>query len=364
MKKIHVGLKDNPYEIIIGCKILSNLGERIKSLQLGSDALVVTHPFLEKLYGKIIAESLRDSGFSVKFLTVPEGEKSKSFQAAFQTLNQLARYDVFKNVFIVALGGGVIGDLAGFIAAIYKRGIPYVQVPTTLLAQIDSAIGGKTAVDLPVGKNLAGAFYQPRLVFSDAAVLSTLSTRQMRNGLAESVKYGAIDDGKLFQFMEDNYSRLLEKDMKALLFLIERCSQIKAKIVMADEKETKGIRTILNFGHTIGHAIEAAGKFLAYQHGEAIALGMRIAGEMSHQLESFPQKDLGRLNGLLTGIGLPASIRKIRMPLILRMMRHDKKFKGGETRFVLIQKLGKVVVRENIPSEIIKKTIQKFMGNA
>jgi len=196
----------------------------------------------------------------------------------------------------------VIGDLAGYVAASFRRGIPYVQVPTTFLAQIDSAIGGKVGIDLPCGKNLVGAFYQPKLVFSDVACLSTLPVRQVRNGLSEAIKYGIIDDAPLFAFIEKHHKALLKADVKKMTELVERCSRIKAKIVAADEKETKGIRSFLNFGHTLGHAIEAAGGYDRFQHGEAIALGMRMAAEISVRSKLLSASQAERINHLIRRI--------------------------------------------------------------
>ncbi len=360
MKSIRVALKQNPYTILIGASILSDIGKYLSNLKLGDTAIIVTDPVIERLHAKSLTSGLKKNGFKVKIFTVPAGEKSKSVQTAFDLLKRIAVYDVFKKSFIVAFGGGVIGDLAGFVASVYKRGVPYVQVPTTLLAQIDSAIGGKVAVDLPVGKNLVGAFYQPKLVLSDVSVLSTLPKRQIRNGLAEAVKYGVIEDRKLFFYIAENYTKFIGADLNALSNLVYGCSLIKTRIVEKDEKETKGIRTILNFGHTIGHAIETAGGYHLYHHGEAIALGMRVAAEISRKLGMFKKEDAESLNKLLTNIGLPEYIEKVALPKILSVMRHDKKFLAGRNRFVLAQQIGKVKVIEGIPLEVIKTALQKL----
>jgi len=201
VKSIPVPLKANAYDIVTGHNILSKLGARLKSLKIGKDAVIITNPVIHKHHGKALISGLKKNGFSVKVLEVPAGERSKSAKTAFRLIEEIARYDCLKQVFIIAFGGGVVGDLAGYVAAAYKRGIPYVQVPTTLLAQVDSAIGGKVAIDLAVGKNLVGAFYQPKVVWSDVAVLSTLTKRQIRNGLAEVVKYGVIADQKFFKYV-------------------------------------------------------------------------------------------------------------------------------------------------------------------
>jgi len=360
MKMINVALKDNAYKICVGDKILSQLGGKLKALKLGKNAVIITDTDVNRYHGKTVTRHLKRSGFTLKQFVVPAGEKSKSAKVAIRLLEDIARYDAMKDVFIIALGGGVIGDLAGYVAAVYKRGVPYIQVPTTLLAQIDSAIGGKVGIDLSVGKNLVGAFYQPRLVFSDTSVLRTLSERQMRNGLSEAVKYGVIDDKKLFVYIEKNYRKILKRETGALQYLVWQSSRIKTKIVLLDEKETKGIRTILNFGHTIGHAIETAGGYRLYNHGEAISLGMRVAMQISFQKRMVNTESVSRLNTLLTAIGLPRKISKVRLNDILRIMKHDKKFVGGKNRFVLAKRLGRVTVVQSIAPSVIRRAIQSF----
>ena len=361
MKIVNVPLKSHSYKIVIGPNILPQLGSQLKRLKIGQDAVIITNPIVKKYYGGLISSNLKRQGFSVKFLTVPDGEQSKSVKVAHDLLGQMAHYDVLKKVFIVALGGGVIGDLAGYVASVYKRGVPYVQVPTSFLAQIDSAIGGKVAVDLPVGKNLVGAYYQPKMVYSDVRVLSTLDERQLRNGLAEVVKYGVIYDRNFFNYVQKRYKQVLSGDPQVLTEIVLRCSRIKAQVVSRDEKETRGIRTILNFGHTVGHAIEAAGGFSRYQHGEAIALGMRVACEISRRLEMITQAQVDTIQQLLTDIGLPRKIKKIQLNKILRLMQHDKKFIRGKNRFVLALQIGKVKVVEGVPLRLIQGALKQFM---
>ncbi|MCX5681228.1 MAG: 3-dehydroquinate synthase [Candidatus Omnitrophica bacterium] len=348
MKKIVVNLKDRKYPIVIGHHILPQLGSAIASLNIGSDAVIITNRFVRKLYGSQVKSAFAKRKISVKFLEVPDSEKSKSEKETFRLIANIARYDVQRKIFIVALGGGVIGDLAGFVAAIYKRGVPLVQVPTTFLAQIDSAIGGKAAIDLPIAKNLVGAFYQPRLVFSDVAVLRTLTARQVRNGLAEAVKYGVIEDRTLFAYIEKNYHKLLSCNLKSLSMVVERCSSIKARIV---EK---------NFGHTVGHGIESASSYDRYQHGEAIALGMRIAASLSAKLKWLSDTDHQRLEALLTRIGLPQKIRNINSAFVLKSIAHDKKNIFGKNRFVLLRKIGCVRIVEGLSTGLIQKTLQEY----
>ena len=364
MPALRVNLKENSYDIVVGRHILPGLGKSLISLKIGQDAVVITHPRINRLHGAAITAALKKEGFTVKILEVPDGEKSKSAAFALSLFDRIAAYDVKKRLFVVALGGGVVGDLSGFVASCYKRGVPYIQVPTTLLAQIDSAIGGKAAVDLSSGKNLVGAFYQPRLVYSDVAVLSTLSGRQLRNGLAEAVKYGMICDPGLFEFLEKNHPRLLRGSPRALIELVVSCSRIKAGIVMQDEKEKKGLRTILNFGHTAGHAIEAAGGYHRYQHGEAVALGMIIASDISQRMQLLSGKNFYRLKHLLKELDLPTRLEGLHLEEILKVMRHDKKFRGADNRFVLARDIGAVCVVEDVPWPVIREAVQDCMGKA
>jgi 3-dehydroquinate synthase len=248
------------------------------------------------------------------------------------------------------------------VAAVYKRGIPVVQVPTTLLAQIDSAIGGKVAVDLPEGKNLVGAFHQPRLVWSDVALLASLSDRQVRNGLAEAVKYGVISDPKLFAFLEKHSELLLERDEKALTRVVLDCSAIKAAVVEEDEKEAKGIRTILNFGHTVGHAIESASGYNKYQHGEAVALGMRAACRMSVATKLLSARDAVRIEMLISQMGLPEEFEGAGLAKVMKTMKFDKKFSGKKNRFVFAKAVGHAVVVEGVPVEFVAAIVKSLQG--
>ncbi len=361
MKTIPLKLDKNGYKIIIGHQMLPQLPIALNKLDIGRDAVIITNPVVNKLHGKNLAACLKKNGFSTKTFEVPDSEESKCSAVALDLIGKVAQYDVKRKVFIIALGGGVIGDLAGFVAAVYKRGIPYIQVPTTFLAQVDSAIGGKVAIDLPIGKNLIGAFYQPKMVWSDIDVLLTLSKRQVRNGLSESVKYGIIKDKALFEFIEHNYLKLLSLDKKCLEHVIHCCSQIKADVVMKDERETKGIRTILNFGHTIGHAVESVTKYQSYGHGEAVALGMNVAAEISVRLGLFSKNNAYRLRQVLKNIGLPVTIKQAPLNDIIKVMSHDKKFLSGKNRFVLAKQLGRVTVQEGIPLDVIKASIKSCM---
>lgn len=361
MKNVPVNLPASRYEIVIGHKIYGGLKDLLAPLALGADCAVVTNPAIKKLHGAALSAGLKHAGFTVKFFEVPDGEKSKSAPQAFELIERIAEYNVGRKVFIVAFGGGVVGDLAGYVAASYRRGIPYLQVPTTLLAQVDSAIGGKVAVDLPAGKNLVGAFYQPWAVVSDVSVLSSLSPRQIQNGLAEVIKYGVVCDRGLFETVAKNMDKLLNLQPKITTEVVTQCSRIKAKIVMSDEKETKGVRTVLNFGHTIGHAIEAANRFQDYQHGEAVALGMRAAVDMSCQLNLLSSTDARKINEIITAAGLPTRLLHVDLGDIVRHLAHDKKFSGGKNKFVLASGIGSVKIVEGISPAVIEKALQSLL---
>lgn len=359
MKLIKLNLKERSYNIIIGNNIINLLPKYIGKLNIGSDAYLITNASIKNKYGEIINKTLKQSGFSVRFKLVPDTEKSKSLYMVSSLIKDITDYDKKKRIFLIAFGGGVIGDLAGFAASIYKRGIAYIQVPTTLLAQVDSSIGGKTAVDIMQGKNLIGAFYQPRLVFSDVGFLKTLDLRQIGSGLAEVIKYALIKDPQLFAYLEKKYKDILALKQTALEYVVRRCSYIKAKIVQEDEKEEKGIRIILNFGHTLGHAIEAASAYKKYNHGEAIAVGMLIASDLSNKLGLISQEVSERIENLIKELGLPTKIQKVSIHDIIRAYYHDKKFIGAKNKFILIKDIGKTKIVENIPTGIIREVLKK-----
>lgn len=335
------------------------LGRYICSLNIGDNAYIITNPYIKKHYGKVLVNSLKAYGFNYRIKTVPDSEKSKDIKTAALLIKDLASFDLRKRTFIVAFGGGVVGDLGGFVASVYKRGIPYIQVPTTLLAQVDSSIGGKTAVDLSEGKNLVGAFYQPKMVFTDVSLLKSLDRRQLSSGLAEVIKYGIIRDKKLFCYLEKNYKSIINLETDKLEYIVRACVKIKADIVSLDEREEKGLRTVLNFGHTIGHAIEAASGFNRYNHGEAIALGMLVALGMSVKLGFIKEDVLKRVKLLIKGVGLPTKINKVSFQKILGRHYHDKKFTGSKNRFVLISSLGKTKIVKNIPLKLVSSAIEE-----
>ena len=358
MKRLKVRLKGRSYNILVGPKLFQKSGRLLQGLGLGRDAVIVTNRRLYGLYGKSLGAILKRSGFTSAFQIVPDSERAKSSKEATAVLNKIAAYDKYRTIFLIALGGGVIGDLTGFIASIYKRGVPYVQIPTTLLAQVDSSIGGKTAIDLPAAKNLAGAFYQPKIVISDVSILKSLPARQLKSGMAEIIKYGVIKDRELFGYLETNYPGILKGDGRLLEHVISRSSGIKAGVVAKDEFDDKGLRVILNYGHTAGHAIEAASSYSGkYDHGQSVAIGMAIAADIALKLKLIAAKDAQRITSLIKRCGLPVDVKGLSFSKIYGALGHDKKFIRGKNRFVLPAGIGKVRIVEDIPERIIREAI-------
>ncbi|MFH2139137.1 MAG: 3-dehydroquinate synthase [Candidatus Omnitrophota bacterium] len=359
MKKIIVDLKEKSYPIIIEGKSFNPLAGILKKTRLGTDAFIITNARIFNLYASSIKKSLKSADIRTYFYKVKDSEESKSISTYIKTIQALSKIDVKKRIFLIALGGGVIGDLCGFVAATYKRGVSYIQIPTTLLAQVDSSIGGKTAIDLESGKNLVGAIFQPKLVYSNTTVLKSLPLRQVRSGLAEVVKYGIIDDKNLFSFLEKNYNKILRLDIKSLEYIISCSSKIKAQVVSFDENETKGLRTILNFGHTIGHALETATKYTKLNHGEAVSIGMVCASEIALNLGLLEPNEFARIVSLIRGLNLPVEAKNISLNTVFEAFYRDKKFVNGKIRMVIPTRIGHVIVTEDIPFKEIKKVIKK-----
>jgi len=358
MKTIRLKLAERSYDIVTGKNSLDTLKRYIKKLNLGEYAYILTNPTVKGKCLGLLQKALKGSGIKTTVQTVADSEKSKSFAVFSRILKAISRYDKKRKVFVLALGGGVIGDLAGFTAAVYKRGVPYIQVPTTLLAQVDSSIGGKTGLDLDWGKNLVGSFYQPRLVLSDIRFLNSLPQKELRSGLAEVIKYALIKDRALFGYLEENIEGVFGLKYACLEHIVSRCAMIKAQIVQKDEKEKKGLRTLLNFGHTIGHAIETASGYKGYTHGEAVALGMLCACDISRKMGMLKAPVAGRTEALIRKTGLPVRIKGIKIPDLIASHYRDKKFRGKTNRFVLISDIAKARVVSNIPLEVIKLALQ------
>ncbi|MBM4154151.1 MAG: 3-dehydroquinate synthase [Lentisphaerae bacterium] len=340
-KRVRVELGDRSYRILIGGGLLSRAGALCRDAGLGGAALVVTDRNVARRYAGPVRAALEGAGCRVSMAVVPAGESSKCGARLFELYDRALDAGLDRKSFVVALGGGVVGDLAGYLAASYLRGIAFVQIPTSLLAMVDSSVGGKTGIDLPRGKNLVGAFHQPALVLADTDTLSTLPRREYAAGLAEVVKYGVIRDAALFRLLERRAADVLACDRALMDRVIARCCEIKAEVVGADEREG-GVRAILNFGHTLGHALENAAGYEGLLHGEAVAAGMGYAGWLSMRLCGLPEGDLARLAALLRAFGLPDSARGLRATWLglVRAMALDKKASGRIPRFVLADRIG------------------------
>ena len=358
MRTVPVQLGDRSYAIKIGSGLLAGLGAECARLKLGSRGAIVTDTNVGKWFAKAAFNSLAAAGFSPSLIVVPAGEMAKSLRTVQTVYDLLAAHRLERKSFIVALGGGVVGDLAGFIAATYLRGVAFVQVPTTLLAQVDSSVGGKVGVNLKAGKNLVGAFYQPRLVLCDLDTLKRLPEREFRAGLAEVIKYGIIYDARLFAQLERELPGLLRREPKILAAVVARCCEIKAEVVSRDETEG-GLRAILNFGHTIGHAIENISGYGKYLHGEAISIGQVAAARLSETVDGLPGADVNRIRELFARAGLPTAIALNfpRRKKLLAAMQLDKKVSGGEIRFVLAKKIGRVAWGRKVPADVLERVL-------
>lgn len=359
MRNVKVPLEQRSYNIRIGAGWLDQLGRECARLKLGDRCAIITDTNVGKRYAKPVYDSLVRAGFDPSLVIVPAGETAKSLASVQSCYNRLASHRLERKSFIVALGGGVVGDLAGFVAASYLRGIPFVQAPTTLLAQVDSSVGGKVGVNLKAGKNLVGAFYQPRLVVCDLDTLRSLPEREFRAGLAEVIKYGIIYDARLFGQLERDLPKLLRREPKTLAAVIARCCEIKAEVVSQDETEN-GLRTILNFGHTIGHALEAFSSYGKYLHGEAIAIGQVAAAQLSVRVLGLSARDALRITALFQRAGLPTSVKltaRQRVKLFAAM-KLDKKVSGGEIKFVLAKRIGKVVWGQRVKPTLIAQSLE------
>ncbi|MEK6603987.1 MAG: 3-dehydroquinate synthase [Nitrospirota bacterium] len=342
--RVRVDLANRGYDVIIQAGLLDRVGEHLLPLAKSANAVVVTNTVVHRLYGSRLTRSLQSAGFRTSVICLPDGERTKSLRWVSAILNELVRRRYERQTMLLALGGGVVGDLAGFAAAVYLRGIPFVQVPTTLVAQVDSSIGGKTGVNHPLGKNLIGSFYQPQLVLSDPDVLQTLPAREYRAGLAEVIKYGVIADARFFKFLETEMHRILNFDPPAVQHIVQSSSACKAAVVSEDEREGDR-RRILNFGHTVGHALETVTKYRRYRHGEAVAIGMVVAARLAVQLGLADARVAARIHDLVCQAGLPDQLPPYPPSALLRAMRQDKKVRDRRIHFVLPDRIGHVSVQ-------------------
>lgn len=354
MRTLSVDLGDRSYPIYIGSGLLAQ-AELIAQHLPQKRVMVVSNTTVAPLYLDALTHALAAHGVSIVPLVLPDGEVHKNWQTLNTIFDALLENRCERSTGIVALGGGVVGDMAGFAAAVYQRGVPFIQVPTTLLAQVDSAVGGKTAINHPLGKNMIGAFYQPQAVIADADTLHTLPQRELAAGIAEVVKYGLIRDAAFFAWLESNIDRLLAKDPAALAHAIEVSCRIKAELVKLDERES-GVRALLNLGHTFGHAIEAGTGYGTWLHGEAVAAGMVLASRVSHALGRLSRDEVSRTVELLERARLPVQAPSLGVDRYLDLMGHDKKVENGRLKFVLLDRIGSAFVDE-VPRSLLEDVL-------
>jgi 3-dehydroquinate synthase len=351
-RSVRVDLGERSYSIEIGVDVLGEAGEEIRARTGASRAMVVTVPPVGRRYGAKLMRSLKRAGIVARRFEVPDGERTKNLRQASRLYDAMLDAGADRATAVIALGGGVVGDLSGFVAATLLRGLPMVQVPTTLLAMVDSSVGGKTGVNVSRGKNLVGAFHQPRLVWMDVATLRSLPPRQLSAGMAELIKHGAIRDGSFFEWLEASLDGVMALHPEFLIPALERSCAIKAEVVRRDERES-GLRMILNFGHSVGHAVEALKRYRGILHGEAVAIGMAFAAERSEKLGLSPEGTRDRLVALLARAGLPTELPDFPRRAYLQALRVDKKKRESRIRFVALRGIGKVEIVPLLPGEIM-----------
>jgi len=355
------------YPVFVGYGLLDRLGEKMKKAALSGTVTIISDENVFSLYGSKVEGILKDAGFAVNSFVVPPGEKTKNMDYAIKIYDFLVEHRTERDDIIIALGGGMVGDLAGFIAATFLRGMPWVQMPTSLVAMVDASIGGKVGVNHTEGKNLIGAFYQPNLVLADCQTLTTLPQRELISGWAEVIKHGLILDEEFVQFLESNVNRLTKLEPELLTRAIAHSAAMKAQVVNQDEKEREGKRTILNYGHTIAHGVEAATQYKHFLHGESVAIGMVGAAKLSQRLGLLPSAAVERQRALLQKFGLPTSLRakrgnlKLSLAGVTKAMELDKKVKGKAIRWVLLQDIGKVVIRSDVPHQEVLAVLQDMV---
>jgi 3-dehydroquinate synthase len=358
--RITIDLGDRSYPVIIGSHLLENALELLSPFVNGSQVCIVSNEIVAPLYLKILEEQL-SSQFEVSTVILPDGESNKNLETLSLIFEALLKNGCNRDVTLIALGGGIVGDMTGFAASSYMRGVNFIQIPTTLLAQVDSSVGGKTGVNHPLGKNMIGAFYQPQCVLADVAVLKTLPQRELSAGLAEVIKYGFIAEFSFISWLEDNIQRLIAGNEEALTIAVKKSCECKAFVVGQDETE-KGLRAILNFGHTFGHAIEAYYQYKNILHGEAVAIGMHMAMKLSELKSFISQKEIERCKTLMLVAKLPVQTSEaIPCESLLSFMKVDKKAQSGKIRLILLKQLGEAVVSDDCSEEIIFNAMRHCM---
>jgi 3-dehydroquinate synthase len=357
MEKIRVELAERSYNIFIGSSILEGIGEALSHIGLSPRLALISNPTVFSLYGEPVSASIKRAGFDLVTVIIPDGEEYKNLAQVQHIYDQLLGHKLDRSSALIALGGGVIGDITGFAASTYMRGIQCLQLPTTLLAQVDSAVGGKTGVNHELGKNMIGTFWQPGLVWIDVETLKTLPKRELLAGLAEVIKYGVIYDKGLFDFLEVNREEILNLGNKALSHIIKCSCEIKAEVVSKDERES-GLRAILNYGHTIGHAIETATSYKQFLHGEAVSIGMLLEAKLSQALNLIEREEVLKIKAIIDAYGLPSALPAgIDVDYMLSSMQLDKKSVAGELTFILPQKIGSVIIQKGINAEFIRQAL-------
>ena len=355
MKNVKVSVGSSSYEVHIGSGLLARTGRWLKEAGFSGRLVIITDPVVNKLYGEALGKELTGAGFKVITLLVPQGEDQKTLETAGRLYQELTDSYADRATPILTLGGGVIGDLGGFVAATHLRGVPLVQIPTTLLAQVDSSIGGKVAVDHGQLKNTIGAFYQPRLVIADTDTLRTLPAREMANGLAEVIKSAAIRNEAFFTFLENNLERVKSFDGVVLEEVVFQTAKIKAEVVGKDEKES-GLRGILNYGHTIGHAVESLSDF-KLGHGESVAIGMVAAARISNKMGMLSENGLVRLKKVIELAGLPTKMPSLKVEDVVQIMKHDKKVQQGKIRFILLKAIGDAFIIDEVNPSLLEEVL-------
>lgn len=357
MQTVHVNLGPRSYDIEIGAGNLANMVRFVDVENDDAHAVIVTDANVDDLYAEPVASALADQGCEVDLLIVDAGEQSKSVDVAIELWERMLEEGTDRKSTVVAVGGGVVGDLAGFVAATFARGLAFVQVPTTLLAQVDSSVGGKVGINLPGAKNMVGSFWQPRGVLVDVNVLQSLPEREFSAGMAEVVKYGVIQDAEFFAYLERNGDAINARDPAVLTHIVQRCCRLKADIVEQDEREETGLRAILNYGHTFGHALEAATGYEQLLHGEGVAIGMLCASRLAEKLGRVDAAFTNRQQDLLESFGLPTAVPEVSHEELIELMYRDKKVERGKLRFVLPSRLGHVEVIRDVSLDDVRAAL-------
>ena len=350
------------YPVEAGWGLIDRLGERLTELGIRGPVYIITDDNVMRPYGREAQWSCQRSGIAAHIFIIPPGEPSKTFGLAQHIYEWLVGLRAERGQAIVAVGGGVVGDLAGFVAATFLRGVPFVQVPTSMAAMVDASIGGKVAVNLPQAKNLVGAFYQPQAVLADVQALATLGKRELSEGWAEAIKHGLILDGDLLDLFEEHAEALMEVEPEISTEVIRRSMAIKAEVVSQDERETLGIRILLNYGHTIGHALESSTEYGRFMHGEGVSIGMMGAARMAHEMGMIPREVVERQREILERFRLPIRAAGVSVEQIRAAMALDKKVQSGTNRWVMLEEVGKAVVRQDVPWELVEETLAELVG--